>query len=87
LIPSFSKSEMLGINPEEGSSAALVENGKLRFYTVASSAAWREKLAKATIPTTLPTTGVELPNMLLMALVGALVVLSGLVLWMSRARA
>lgn len=48
----------LGVDPEDGSSAALVQGGKIRFYSVASSAEWRAKLFAATnAPAALPKTG------------------------------
>lgn len=47
----------LGVDPEDGSSAALVQGGKIRFYSVASSAEWRAKLFVATsVPAALPKT-------------------------------
>ena len=64
----------LGVDPEPGSSAALVQNGKIIFYSVASSAEWRAKLFAATsAPAALPKTGDPRTNGLgwLAALAGA----------------
>jgi hypothetical protein len=48
----------LGIDPEQGTSAALVQGGKITFYSLASSAEWRAKLQAATAPpASLPKTG------------------------------
>lgn len=48
----------LGVDPEQGTSAALVQGGKISFYSLASSAEWRAKLQVATTPPArLPKTG------------------------------
>jgi hypothetical protein len=48
----------LGVDPEQGTSAALVQGGKITFYSLASSAEWRAKLQSATTPpASLPKTG------------------------------
>lgn len=48
----------LGVDPEHGTSAALVQGGKISFYSIASSAEWRAKLHAATTPpASLPKTG------------------------------
>jgi SnoaL-like domain len=48
----------LGVDPEHGTSAALIQGGKIIFYSLASSAEWRATLHAATTPpASLPKTG------------------------------
>ena len=78
--------EGIGLAPEEGSSTATVQDGKILSYNVSSTPEWRAKAAASSGVGMPSTGGPSAPYVGALALLGGLLLVSGLILKMRRVR-